>query len=222
VNQPAEPQNPPDKSVYRICRKCGATIGEDDRFCWLCGANLDAPDARLSVPTPRVSTENERTFALSTLLLIVTGICVCLGLCVAAPGVGILVSVVIAPALLRTWATSHRQHVAGLPVTVGEGALAFFGSVAVVLLAVLAAFAAFFVTCLVSLPLGAAAASANWEESTLVAIVGLSSLAAIFAFVWLMRIFWPKRRRLPQPQVAEASPASGQALDIPETPHDAS
>src|SRR6187402_3410953 len=96
------------------CPECGADVRPLDEKCWLCQRPLSAKDvitAELIQPAapPIVpewvaarSTANPAQFSLETLMLVITLVAVCLGMIAATPGLGVLVSVVAAPALIRT------------------------------------------------------------------------------------------------------------------------
>ena len=99
----------------RSCPHCGAELAERAGECWLCKARL-GDGAPVGAPSPpRTDGDQERTFSLSTLMLVFTGAGVCLCLCAAAPGLGIPVSVTLAPALMRAYAVAHQERVRGKP-----------------------------------------------------------------------------------------------------------
>ena len=90
-----------DRTLDAVCPHCQAAVQPDASRCWLCGASLDgssvAPARSSDAPSHRGA-----SFSLSTMLLITTLIAICCGLLVAAPGLGVIVCVLLAPVLVRT------------------------------------------------------------------------------------------------------------------------
>ncbi|HZL89594.1 MAG TPA: hypothetical protein VFB96_14615 [Pirellulaceae bacterium] len=114
------------------CAFCGADIAPAAERCWLCGqtagAIFDRPPA-----APRVSPPGgPRTFSLATLMLVVTGVCVWLGVTVQWPPVGIVLAILAVPAVARSWWYQRAWRKAGKPQTPAQAAISFLGSLLVV------------------------------------------------------------------------------------------
>ena len=114
------------------CPACGADIAPAAERCWLCGqtagATFDRPPAAAR-KSPRIG---PRTFSLATLMLVVTGVCVWLGVTVQWPPVGIVLAVLAVPAAARAWWYQRAWRKVGQPLTPAQAALSFLGSLLVV------------------------------------------------------------------------------------------
>ena len=123
-----------EAKFIRTCPECGAVV--QGNVCWLCRRTLTdtqphQPDLAARIEHARKSPQ---TFGLSTLFLFITVIAVCLGVFFAAPGLGILLTVIVVPAFIRTSAaTSAGEKAAGRPVGVPEKVGLFLGSLGIVL-----------------------------------------------------------------------------------------
>ncbi|MCA9248747.1 MAG: hypothetical protein KDA42_16590 [Planctomycetales bacterium] len=131
--------------------------------CWLCSGNLEASSARseeviLAEIVPEQIRRSAASFALSTLLLLVTILCVAFGLADFAPGLSGLLLLIVLPAFLITVIRTRRHEARGEQVSTGRKVESFVISAALIVatffgLAALA-FLAFFVYCLVALSRG--------------------------------------------------------------------
>jgi len=117
----------------QICSQCDAGQGDPREKCWLCGTALP-PFSSQTVATPLDISETRPTqafsFSLSTLLLLMTLASVCLGLITLYPGLGVLVCVLLVPALVRTARVVQHYKAIGVPVSNAQKAgllLASFG-----------------------------------------------------------------------------------------------
>ncbi|MDX1944853.1 MAG: hypothetical protein SFU86_05550 [Pirellulaceae bacterium] len=207
------------KTWQHPCPDCGAQPRPGDGQCWLCGAALPiAAEAASPVAAeivseqaaPPVVFEWQRRrmaqampfqFSIETLLLVTTLVAVCLGASVAVPGLGIPVSILALPALVRTLVASHQQRAVGHKLTLGEKALTFLVSTGLMVAVFAAGGAAFFATCTVLL-MGAVAVSqaspnafSGGSEWPLYVLIVLSSLAGLGMGAW---IFWITRPRQPR------------------------
>jgi len=117
------------------CPRCGAAIDAARATCWLCGAELGP-----AVAAPRAGAERtaavaklppEFSYSLSTLLLITTLVAVAFGLLSVAPGLGIIVCILLVPVLVRTAMVVRRREAAGRPVSVGQKFGMILGSLVV-------------------------------------------------------------------------------------------
>lgn len=146
MNEQHVAQPTPDR-----CGECNAVILPGAAKCWLCGAELDALEFGDSATAAENQTVPSRTvprFRLSSLMLIVTLVCLCLGMADVAPGL-IPFIVVAGLAWLRTAGFVRFRREAGSEPTTEDKVGTFMGSVGVVLLLGIAFGCAFFVTCFV-------------------------------------------------------------------------
>jgi hypothetical protein len=107
----------------RVCPVCGAGVTSEQTTCWLCGAALGPAPLAVDAPPPPLPPEpfeQPISFSLGTLMLITTIVAVCCGLIVAAPGLGVLVCIVLAPVMVRTAMVVKAREAAGRTVTLGE------------------------------------------------------------------------------------------------------
>lgn len=177
------------------CPECGAEYPEQGARCWLCGSPLpaEAPAgeaAALPAESAAAPPVPQWTFGLSSLMLVTTLVAVCLGLGSIAPGLGIVLAIVSAPALVRTFVASARRKASGERLTPAEKLTAFFGSVGVVVIVGISAAIAFYATCWIAC--GAAAAVGADEGAFLVGIV-VGVLVGIVVLVLMLRWLWPLR-----------------------------
>ena len=134
------------------------------------------------------------TFSLSSVLLIVTLIAVCLGVGAldlgwdgGEWGLGIGLAVLATPALLRASVVASRRRAKGQPMSVPEKAGAFLTSLCVVVLIIVSGVAAWAVTCF-----GLAAVS--WELIDIGIGAGvLTGLVAMFVMIYWL---WPTKKQM--------------------------
>ena len=116
------------------CTTCGAELTADADNCWLCSQAVSTSVGERAVaPAP---VKRLRKYSLATLMLVVTGICVWLGVTVQWPWAGVVVAVLAVPAAARAWWYQQAWHKAGEPLTPVQAALSFLGSLVVVILIV--------------------------------------------------------------------------------------
>jgi hypothetical protein len=132
------------------------------------------------------------TFSLATLLLVVTGLAVVFGLMTVAPGLGILVLVLMVPALVRTQAVTRLDDErAGRQSTFGEKVGAFVVSLALMALIAIAACVAFLAACFFSCTaLDSGRMGASSEFLILAVPIGVAALVV----VGLIYRSWPRRK----------------------------
>ncbi|MCL6504479.1 MAG: hypothetical protein K6T86_17505 [Pirellulales bacterium] len=88
------------------CPDCGATVEATAHSCWLCGAAVSARDVSMEaevLSTPPPPEQLRMTFTISGMLTVTTLAALCLGVGLIWPGLGIALTIVIVPALVRTW-----------------------------------------------------------------------------------------------------------------------
>src|SRR5207237_548989 len=136
--------------------ECGAVNRARAAHCWLCRREMTAKDtpprgagaAQSTSPYgERVAVDRPPQFGLSSLFLIITLVAVCLGLVVAAPGLIVLLIVVVTPALIRTFGASALLTRRGVQLTTIDKIAALVTSVGVMIAIWMAAGVAFLAAC---------------------------------------------------------------------------
>ncbi len=199
------------------CPECGGDNPRQVATCWLCGAPLgDAakppePVAATLVAPPLIAEPDElappstvaravpspptaagmvpRQFQLSTLLLWVTVICISLGLMRIGPGLVVFLLIAAVPALVRSLAVANRATAGGAPMATGTKIGAFFTSVLIVILVLLAGAAAFCAACFAAL-----LTSTGKELDNLGILLGAGSLASIVVMAAIFIALWPRAK----------------------------
>lgn len=130
---------------FARCPDCHAEVTTDAQTCWMCGRLLNVVDAEV---VDRGTPLAPGTFSLATLMILVTLVAIGLGLFVTAPGLGILYTIAMVPALVRTAVGVRRRAKAGKVLAIEDKFQLFATSIAVTVAACVAATVAFFATCL--------------------------------------------------------------------------
>lgn len=187
---------------FKRCPECGADNPPQNARCWLCGAALDRGakpadrkeqpiDAEVinpyqsPPPAPVVGTQHQ--FRLITLFLIVTVICLCLGLWRSAPGLAIPLLIIAVPALARASAVSRRVAAGGKRASIGDFLIAFATSVALVIVTIVAGIVAFCIACV--------AALSGLGTQRVESIIGAAVLGGLATMTVLIIATWPRRKR---------------------------
>ena len=154
------------------CRECSAkmwVLGQ--KHCWLCHALLEAPArAGLRAP-PTVQRQAGWTFGLSTLMVTVALCAVFFGVFRESHALGILLAIVVTPALVRTWVASSREEEKGHPMTGGDWWWAFAESFGGIAATGIAAAFAFLAICFVGSYFGSGFFSGGWFDPAVKALV---------------------------------------------------
>jgi hypothetical protein len=138
------------------CPHCQAEVyWSEATQCWLCGQSLDRPGPAVAPPPPPMEPAR-RTFGLSSLMLVIALVAVCLGVYREVPGLGILLAILVTPALVRTSVVATRRKAGGRPMPPLDKVGVFAGTLAAVVVIGVSAIAAFAITCF---PIGLAAFS---------------------------------------------------------------
>jgi hypothetical protein len=180
-----------------VCAECGAQQTGDVQQCWLCGARrgVGAEPLELSsgdfVGPPHVE---HFSFALSTVMLIITLASVCFGLLAVAPGLAVPMCVLLVPVFVRTMMVVRRREVAGRAVSPLQKVGLFLGSFAVAtILSVVIAVAAFCSFCGICLVVISGDSSYGGTETLLWGIgMCAAAAAAVVAIVFIIK--WIRRR----------------------------
>lgn len=175
--------------VQRLCPQCGAALPPGTEACGSCQAQPESPAGQSPFAPRRDHAPIQ--FSLGSMMLLVTLAAVVLGAAAIAPGLGIGLAILAAPALIRTAVVASRQRSAGHPLDLRTKAWIFVGTLGILTVIVTATAAAFVATCF---PIGAAAFGADsMGLMGLAWLVGIS--VAIFSLYVLFRAFrrvWPR------------------------------
>ena len=116
-----------------VCTDCGASNPGHLSKCWLC----QAPVVLAASGTPFKATAYERhaafQFSFASLLVTIALIAVLLGVFRLAPGLGVLLAIIVAPAWIRTCITVTFKQSRQGAVTFGQKAGVFATSLAIVI-----------------------------------------------------------------------------------------
>ena len=204
------PSDSPSRPAPSQCPECGAQLAGPAAECWLCHALVVITAEIVPEPSaPPIVPEWQRRqsgkpmpfqFSIETLLLVTTLVAVCLGASLAVPGLGIPVSIIAVPALIRTLVASHQQRSVGHKLSLVEKVLTFLASTGVMIAVVAAGGAAFFATCTVALLAAAGIEQAGGQggqafEAIIMPGLILSTIAGLAVASW---IFWITRPRKPR------------------------
>jgi hypothetical protein len=197
---PAEQSTP-------ICPECGASNLAGEAACFLCGCGLGtkapaSPEAGKPFnpyAPPTANSSMRPTFRISSLLLIIAVVAVCLGVWQAQPILGAFVAAIVVPALGYVCVIAFKSGSVGKPMAALEKMNSFAAAMLGVVVIEFAALVAFCMTCV---PTGFMAMSAGGENGIIVAFVvgGLAAVAAgAYVTYWLItkKRFGAKRGRKP-------------------------
>ena len=189
-----------------ICGDCRAENLPGRRVCWLCHKPIPPPLPPLGTPLslggtselvpalevpPGLPVGSRPRFTLNSLMLLVTLVAVCFGVFRVAPGLAILLLIVVAPALFRTFVSGARRKQRGEQVSIGDKVLAFAGSLGIMLLIAMAAGVSFFTTCWVAC--AGVAIVGNDGNSAFQAGLMIGLLVALALSIGLFVLFLPRR-----------------------------
>lgn len=178
-----------------ICQHCGAKQIGLAIACWLCKESLATPVARESeaeesaLPYP----DQGLSFSLATLFLIITLASVCMGLLVAAPGLGVFACIIMVPVFFRTMRVVRHRERMGESISPLQKVMMFSTSFALssvlVIVVCVSAFCSFCGVCLAVVAVGGSAGGdfVPWA-------VGLSFGAVASIAVAVQMIRWMRRR----------------------------
>lgn len=190
--------NQPTNSGEISCPQCGAVNANWDANCWLCQQPLHsgAGVLRSAVGDDSIilaqAVEAKTQFGLSTLLIIVTVVCISFGLLTIAPGSIIPLLVIVTPALIRT---AVATRLSGGPTSVGDKVAAFSASIGIIVLIWLAGLVAFATACTL-IVIGGATQNFNNNIVSLLLLLGVGAAVGAFALVvWLLYKTWPRNKR---------------------------
>jgi len=142
------------KAVFgpQYCPHCQTRIPAGKKTCWFCDVPVRNPDSVPRRPPPRARREAETSLGVSSLVLLVALIVVCLGVVLQAAGIGIPMIAVLTPigVFLGVRSLQRQAEVRAMPFL--EQLWGIFASVLAVVIGVpvllgLAAFVSFFAFC---------------------------------------------------------------------------
>jgi hypothetical protein len=143
------------------------------------------------------SSASDSAFSLQTLMLTITLIGVCLGVMTFAPGLGVLLAILVAPAMVRTLCVASRRRRSGAEISGGDKATVFMASLGAVITAMVAASAVFAGTCIATcfgvVGLAEAGVTSPSSESIFLVVLSISSLLGIATAVLVLRLFWKSK-----------------------------
>lgn len=174
------------------CPDCAAPLKSGELECWLCRRANQASDSPSS-PLAGVERKSAGQFSLATVFLIITLIAVCLGTLRLAPGVGVLLMIVAAPALIRTCIVGVKEKRGGHSLSIGEKLIAFLASSAIVVLVGVAGLIAFQIACWGSCAAVAGIQQKEGENAMLIGI-GIGCIAGLGTIIWLIWKTWPRKK----------------------------
>src|SRR3954471_15674450 len=125
--------------IDRLCPHCHAGLRADAVRCWPCGAAVRADGETKAATTELAASRHEVVaeplggFSLASLMMLMTLVCVVLGVSSLWPGIGIPLGVVLFVVWLRTAAVTRRRAAHGLAVTSGKKIQLFLESFGVTL-----------------------------------------------------------------------------------------
>jgi hypothetical protein len=171
---------PEPDGIWFLCPLCGASNRPENAACFLCGHRLHPPgpdEAKTDGPGPRTAPTAlpapGLSFRISSLLLVIAVIAVCLGVVRENTVLGIALSVAVAPALVYTTLVADRRKARGTSMSVPETVATFLAALAGVVVIAVSTVIAFCVTCL---PVGLTS-----QNIFLGSVIGI--LAAVAALV---------------------------------------
>jgi len=181
-----------------VCPDCGASNRAGETVCFLCGRGLDTlrPETRTGTPkspasptapelfnpykAPTTIVSPALTFRISSLLLVIAVISVCLGVARENVVLGIFLAVLVAPALGYTVIVAAKSKARGRPMAVFEKMWSFLAALAGVWMIEVSAVIAFFMTCV---PVNFATARFGDPGSIMPLVTGGTAVVAAAAFV---------------------------------------
>jgi hypothetical protein len=169
-----------------FCPHCRAENQLDAERCWICQQPLEhvGPEhvGAPAAPAPNL----KRTFHLNSLMVMIALVAVLLGLFRQSAGLGILMTVITLPALLRLRSVAAERRARDQPMSLGEKIFDFIGSAVIAWMMVvilgISAGVAFFLMC-------ATGASVPYVIS-----VGLPLVVGGACAIFLGRFLWKRRR----------------------------
>ena len=197
--------------IWFVCPECGASNHPRATACFLCGHFLDTarPETRTGAPkSPASPTSPELVnpykpsttllspalaFRISSLLMVIAVIAVCMGVAHENVFFGILLAVAVAPALGYTFIVAARRKAKERPMAVFEKVSTFLAAIVGVVMIAVSAVVSFFVTCI---PVGYATVGAAEDSGLIIALV-IGGTAAVAAAAYMTYYLLHRKGRRP-------------------------
>ena len=193
-----------------VCPQCFSSNRPGDITCFLCGHGLENAMVKIETeaqraPTPPRSSGSVNpyappasdispavTFRIGSLLLVIAVIAVCLGVARENLVLGIILAVVVVPALIYTFIVVEKRS-AGIPMAVPDKAFTFLVAIGGVLIIEFSGLVAFCMTCI---PIGSVSFGANSAVGMIIALTlgGIAAIAAAWYATYLL-VFRKRRHR---------------------------
>ena len=194
--------------IWFVCPECGASNRPANKSCFLCGHDLDsaAPDTRAGAarspivfssvdavdpyePPPGVGS-TPRTFRISSLLLLIAVIAVCLGVFHEQPVLGIILAVAVTPAMAYTMIVAAKSEARGRPLATIDKISTFLAAIVGVVIIAFSALVAFVSTCFPAGFIGM-----NVGGAGIIFAVVIGATAGIAAAVYTTRFLLTRKHR---------------------------
>jgi hypothetical protein len=196
-----------------VCPQCFSSNHPGDIICFLCGHALDTSMPTMETgdpksPTPSIAPESVNpyavpaggyspavTFRISSLLLVIAVIAVCLGVAHENVVLGIILAVVVVPALVYTVIVVEKRKVAGIPMAALDKSVVFLVAIGGVLIIEFSAVVAFCMTCI---PIGSVSFDANSGVGVIIGLIvgGIAGIAAGVYATYLLVFRKGRNRRI--------------------------
>jgi hypothetical protein len=175
-----------------VCPDCGALARAGETTCFLCGQRLGGAESKQTIGLAATESPSAPwpTFHISSLLLLIALVALCLGVGHEEPALGIALAVVVLPAAGYTTVIAFRSAATGRPMSVFQKLWSFGGAMTGVMAIEFASLVAFCITCV---PTGFVAMSAG-EKGIIVAVV-VGGIAAVAAGAFMTRYLLTMRSR---------------------------
>jgi hypothetical protein len=180
--------------LTKVCTDCGANNPDHLAQCWLCQAPLAAATSGAPFKATNYERHAKFQFSFASLMVTIALIAVLLGVFRLAPGLGVFLAIIVAPAWITTCVkVAFRSSERG-QVTLGQKAGIFAASVAIVIgvgvMLIAAVVGAFAVFCgIMAVPGGEPA----W--SLIAIVVAAGAAVVVYVGVVIARAFWRQSHR---------------------------
>jgi DNA-directed RNA polymerase subunit RPC12/RpoP len=179
-----ETPKPIDESKEYFCPDCWAEIPATAWRCWRCGSTFPRGADAISLDKEKVADTDRHTkfqFTLTSMMLLTVMTAVLSSIFVMLPGLGIALTILSVPALVRTAYVSMYRGPRGRPLTFQEKAVVFMAWIGLGLIAALAAGVASYITCLAAIFSGSPGEGVAVIIGTITALV---TAAGLMIFFW--------------------------------------
>jgi hypothetical protein len=174
---------PDPEEIQFACIGCGTLNPARAEVCSGCGHRFREPTATPSplvshanfYEAPRARVDRAPTFRIGTAMVLIAAVAFCLAAFAAGIGQGILVTMGLLPATIRTFLVAGWREAEGRPMSLERKVLTFLSTVGATILIVFSSIIAFGLTCF---PIGMSGGDAGLA-------IGAGLLAALWAAIGL-------------------------------------